>query len=163
MEFVGTRYPIFCCTDSESSPAQFTMLATLMSFSDLQTTCLYVKLGYSHKSLVSKSTSTIVTIKNRNHSTDSLNFVQVFNELRQCTLYGLRVSVVTHCNLAPGNPCDFSSLPCLASPIFAAKNPPGAFPSVGYECSMASLNLLRSVLATQNLRPGPRFARNIKI
>ena len=27
--------------------------------------------------------------------------LQVFNELRQCTLYGLRVSVVTHCNLAP--------------------------------------------------------------
>lgn len=48
------------------------------------------------------------------------DIVQVFNELRQCTLYGLRVSVVTHC----------------------------------YECSMASLNLLRSVLATQNLRPG---------
>ena len=48
------------------------------------------------------------------------DIVQVFNELRQCTLYGLRVSVVTHC----------------------------------YECSMASLNLLRSVRATQNLRPG---------
>jgi len=47
------------------------------------------------------------------------DIVQVFNELRQCTLYGLRVAVVTHC----------------------------------YECSMASLNLLRSVLA-QNLRPG---------
>ncbi|CAK9017128.1 unnamed protein product [Durusdinium trenchii] len=48
------------------------------------------------------------------------DIVQVFNELRQCTLYGLRVSVVTHC----------------------------------YECSMASVNLLRSVLASQNLRQG---------
>ncbi|CAE7233220.1 COG8 [Symbiodinium necroappetens] len=46
--------------------------------------------------------------------------MQVFNELRQCALYGLRVSVVTHC----------------------------------YECCMASVNLLRSVLASQTLRPG---------
>ncbi|CAE7490307.1 COG8 [Symbiodinium sp. CCMP2592] len=44
----------------------------------------------------------------------------VFNELRQCALHGLRVSVVTHC----------------------------------YECCMASVNLLRSVLASQTLRPG---------
>ncbi|CAJ1364865.1 unnamed protein product, partial [Effrenium voratum] len=58
------------------------------------------------------------------------DIVQVFNELRQCTLYGLRVSVVTHC----------------------------------YECGMASVNLLRSVLASQSIRPGsPKAAEFHKL
>ncbi|CAE8633617.1 unnamed protein product, partial [Polarella glacialis] len=47
------------------------------------------------------------------------DFVQAFNELRQCTLYGLRVPVVSHC----------------------------------YECLMAAVNMLRSVVATQTLQP----------
>ncbi|CAE7338581.1 COG8 [Symbiodinium natans] len=58
------------------------------------------------------------------------DIVQVFNELRQCALHGLRVSVVTHC----------------------------------YECCMASVNLLRSVLASQTLRSGsPKAAEFHKL
>eukprot|EP00931_Biecheleriopsis_adriatica_P091617 TRINITY_DN65503_c0_g1_i1.p1 TRINITY_DN65503_c0_g1~~TRINITY_DN65503_c0_g1_i1.p1 ORF type:complete len:660 (+),score=159.52 TRINITY_DN65503_c0_g1_i1:61-1980(+) len=48
------------------------------------------------------------------------DIVQMFNELRQCTLYGLRVGIVERC----------------------------------YECAVASVNLLRSVLASQTLQPG---------
>mmetsp|Transcript_85493 Transcript_85493/g.151251 ORF Transcript_85493/g.151251 Transcript_85493/m.151251 type:complete len:624 (+) Transcript_85493:55-1926(+) len=48
------------------------------------------------------------------------DIIQVFNELRQCALYGLRVTVVTLC----------------------------------YESAVASVNLLRSVLASQTLQPG---------